>query len=53
MTDLEQKVRALLAILPTTPIEHLETTGEFWLAVARLRSEIKILDAIRSEPRFR
>ena len=53
MTELEHKVRALLAILPNTPVEHLTTTGEFWLAIARLRSEVKILQAIRDEERLR
>jgi hypothetical protein len=47
MTDLERKVRLFLAIVPTTPEQFLETTGEFWLAIARLRTEIKILDAMK------
>jgi len=53
LTELERKVRALLAILPDTPVEQLATTGEFWLAVIKLRTEIKIIDAIREQPRFR
>ena len=53
MTELEQKVRVLLSILPSTPVEHLVTTGEFWLAIARLRTEVKILQAIRDEERLR
>jgi hypothetical protein len=53
LTELERKVRALLAVVPTTPVEQFNTTGEFWLAVMRLRTEIKIIDAIRAEPRLR
>jgi hypothetical protein len=53
LTELERRARALLALLPQTPVEQLMTTGEFWLAVMRLRTEIKIIDAIRAEPRLR
>lgn len=49
MTGLERRARALLEHIPKVPIQHLETTGEFWLAVMRLRTELRVLEAMREE----
>lgn len=49
LTELERRVRVLLSIIPKTPVEKLMTTGEFWLAVMKLRTEIRIIDAYREE----
>lgn len=49
MTELEQRVYDLLAFLPETPEPKLELPGNFWLAVVKVRTELKILDATRKE----
>lgn len=51
LSELERKVRVLLGIIPKTPVEKMMTSGEFWLAVMKLRAEIKIIDAYREGER--
>lgn len=44
---LEDRAHDLTSMLPNVPVKNLMTTGQFWLAVSRIRTSLKILEALR------
>jgi hypothetical protein len=46
---LENRVRQLLELIPSTPQPTIEATPNFWLVKAQIGSTLKILDAFRAE----
>jgi hypothetical protein len=52
MSELERRVRNLLEFIPTTPQQSIDAfEGTFWFHVAMIRSELKVLEASRNEPK--